>query len=157
MVTKIKPTGVDETLDFNFDEVRANSAIVSGSSNFLGTTNLQQLTEKIQTKTNATGTVEHDFSLGSVFYHTSPSANFTLNLTNVPVDNNKTSTIAVLIQQGIDAYFPTAFQIDGVAQTVKWSGGIAGSGTPLNLDIITFTLVRVSSSWIVFAQNAFFE
>jgi hypothetical protein len=36
----------------------------------------------------ATGVVVHDFSTAAVFYHTSPAANFTINITNVPTTVN---------------------------------------------------------------------
>ena len=93
-LTKIKPNAVDETLDYSFDDVNANTMSVLGTSTF------QQVTEKIQTKTAATGTVTHDYSLGTLFYHSSISANFTANITNVPTTNSRSIVVSLVLDQG---------------------------------------------------------
>jgi hypothetical protein len=54
-----------------------------------GTLSIQQLQETVQTKTGATGTVAHDWSSGSIFYHSSMTANFTCDVTNLPTVANK--------------------------------------------------------------------
>ena len=145
-LTKIKPTGINETLDFSFDDVSANTISVLGTSTF------QQSTEKIQTKTGATGTVTHDYSLGALFYHSSISANFTANITNVPTTNNRSIVLVLLLSQGVTAYIPNVLQIDGTPYTIKWINGTVPSGNPTGLDIVSFSLIRVSDTWTVLGQ-----
>jgi hypothetical protein len=120
-----------------------SSLIISGQ------TSIQQSIEVLNTKTSATGTVDHDFSTGAVFYHTSVSANFTANFTNVPTTDNRVIVISLIIVQGGTPYLPTAVQIAGVAQTIKWSGGAAPTGTASVVNTVTFALFRVSSAWSV--------
>ena len=142
-LTKIKPNAVDETLDYSFDDLSANTLIISGTSTF------QQSTEKLQTKTLATGEVTHDYSLGALFYHSSISANFTANITNVPTTNNRSIVVTLILIQGATAYYPSAMQIDGVSQTINWLGGSAPTPTANKEELVSFVLIRVSSSWIV--------
>ena len=63
-----------------------------GNVSISGQTNLEEVVETLNTKTAATGTVVHDFSTGAIWYHSSISANFTVNLTNVPTTNGKVIT-----------------------------------------------------------------
>jgi hypothetical protein len=79
----------------------------------------------------------------------------TFNLTNVPTDADKVMTINVFVTQGSTGYIPTTFQISGTNQTIRWSGGNAPAGTSSagKLDIFTFNLLRVGTSWIVIANS----
>ena len=114
-----------------------------------GLTTFYQTTEVVNTKTGATGTVVHDFNSGSLFLHSSIAANFTANFTNVPTTNDRSITMALILDQGATAYIPNAVQIDGAAQTIQWSGGSAPSGTNNYTDIVNFTLIRSGGSWTV--------
>ena len=114
-----------------------------------GLTTFYQTTEVINTKTGATGTVVHDFSTGSLFLHTSLTANFTANFTNVPTTNNRSITVALILDQGATARIPNAVQIDGAAQPIQWSGGATPSGTNNYTDIVNFTLIRIAGAWTV--------
>lgn len=101
-------------------------------------------------KTGATGTVTHDYTESNIWYHSSISANFTVNLTNVPNTNGYSTTVSLILAQGGTARYASAFQIDGVAQTVRFPGFI-GSFTPTanRVEVQTFVLTRISSAWIV--------
>ena len=96
--------------------------------------------------TSATGTVTHDLEKSAVFNHSSITANFTANFTNVPETLNRTVSVALILNQGSTAYMPTAVQIDGTSETVLWQGGSAPSGTASGIDIVSFTLIRPSTS-----------
>ena len=130
-----------------------SKATMFASPEFTGTTTLQQSTEVLNTKTAATGTVIHDFSTGAIFYHSSISANFTANFTNVPTTDNKTISVVLILSQGATAYLSEAVQIDGAAQTILWQGGAAPSGTASGRDIISFTFIRTSSTWTVLGSG----
>lgn len=121
----------------------AGDVIVTGIADLAGTR------ENVQIITGATGTVAHDFSTTSLWSHSAPVANFTANITNVPTDNNKSISIALVIAQGVTPYLPTAIQIDGVAATINWQGGSAPTGTASQTDIVGFTLLRLSNAWTV--------
>lgn len=95
------------------------------------------------------------YSDGNIFYLASaPSANFTINLTNAPTDNNKTMAISVIVTQGATGYLPNTFQVAGVQTTggtngIRWTTGSAPTPTSSagKWDIFSFQLVRVSSTW----------
>jgi hypothetical protein len=124
--------------------------ITPGTTTILnGLTTFYETTEVINTKTGATGTVVHDFSTGAVFYHSSLSANFTANFTNVPTTNNRTLAVVLVLSQGATPYLPTVVQIAGVAQTILWQGAVLPSGTASRVDVVSFTLIRTGSAWTV--------
>ena len=52
-----------------------------------------------------------------------------------------------MVTNGSTAYYPTAFQIDGVSVTPKWSGGTApSSGNANTIDVYTFTIIKTASA-----------
>ena len=122
------------------------------------TTDIISMSEAYTLITSATGTVEHDYAESGVFFHSSISANFTANFTNVPAvdsaDGNAVSVVLIL-EQGATAYLPTAVQIAGSAQTIKWANGAAPvpTSTAGKIDIFSFTFVRRSSTWTVFGSS----
>jgi hypothetical protein len=122
-----------------------------------GTTTLQQSTEILNTKSSASGTVTHDFSTGSIWYHNNISANFTANFTNIPTTNNRTIVVTLILGQGGTAYIPNAVQINSSSVTINWLGGEQPSGTTSGYDIVSFTLIRVSSTWVVLGSLTSYE
>ena len=148
-VITINPVAVTATSVGLGNVTNESKATMFTSPTFTGTVTLQQTTEIIDTKTAATGTVIHDFSTGSIWYHSSISANFTANFTNVPTTNNRSITVALILDQGATARIPNVVQIDGIAQPIQWSGGIIPAGTNNYTDIVNFTLIRSASVWTV--------
>lgn len=116
-------------------------------SSFTSTVTLQTVTEVLNTKTGATGTVAHDYSTGSTWYHSSIAANFTANITNVPTTDNRSLVVNLILVQGATAYIPSALQVDGSALTIKWVNGVTPTGNPNKVDIATFTLIRTGAAW----------
>ena len=117
-----------------------------------GLTTLTYTSEKLNTKTSATGTVSHDLSTGSVFYHSSISSNFTANITNVPTTNDRAIGVTLVLAQGVTAYMSTALQIAGSAQTINWVNNSIPAGTASKVDIVGFSLIRTGSAWTVLGQ-----
>jgi len=119
-----------------------------------GLTTLTFTSEKLNTKTSAgsAGTVTHDLSTGSVFYHSSISNNFTANFTNVPTTNDRALGVTLILAQGGTPYMSTALQIDGSAQTIKWVNNTTPTGTASKVDIVGFSLIRTGSAWTVLGQ-----
>ena len=106
--------------------------------------------ENYQPISGATGTVTHDVTNGGagLFYHTSLAANFTANFTNINSSLAQGSlSIALILVQGATAYMPTAVEIGGAATPILWQGGSAPSGTTNGIDVVSFTLLRGTSSW----------
>ena len=114
-----------------------------------GLTIIQQTSEVFNSKVDATGVVEHDYSTGAIFYHTSIDANFTANFTNVPTTNNRTNSAVLILVQGATPRVPSTIQINGVTQTIKYQGGTVPAGTANQIDVVSFTLIRADSAWTV--------
>ena len=108
--------------------------------------------EKLSILTGATGVVTHDCNNGYIFRHTTPTPDFTANLTNFYCNNNHVSSVSLMIIQGATAYIPTALQISGTGQTIKWQGGSAPTGNANKTDVFTFTITNLGASYDVIAQ-----
>jgi hypothetical protein len=117
-----------------------------------GLTSLQQYTESINTKTSATGTVDHDYSTGTIFLHTNIFNDFTANFTNVPTTTNKSITFKLVLVQGATPYMANAVQIDSVPQTINWLNSTPPTGNSAKRDVVVFTLLRSGSTWTVLAN-----
>jgi hypothetical protein len=119
-----------------------------------GLTTLTYTSEKLTTKTSAgsAGTVTHDVSTGSIFYHSSISNNFTANFTNVPTTNDRAIGVSLVLAQGGTGYIVNVLQIDGSTQTIKWVNNITPTGTANKVDIVGFSLIRTGSAWTVLGQ-----
>lgn len=121
---------------------------VSGGS-VTGLLTTQKTDEVINTKTNATGVVTHDFTSGSIWYHSNISANFTPNFTNVPTTDNRSIVNTLVLSQGATPYIPTALQINGVAQTIKWLGSTVPTAEAQTVNIVSFVMIRTNNTWTV--------
>ena len=100
--------------------------------------------------TAATGTVAFDTQTqGVLYYTTNASANFTLNFTNVNANLAIGDSISCVFlnTNGATAYYPTAFQVDSVAVTPKWSGGTAPTaGNASAIDSYSFIIIKTASA-----------
>lgn len=113
-----------------------------------------QIVDPVVTKTSATGTVTHDLRTGCVFHHSSISANFTANFTNVPTTNDRNVYVVLFLIQGGTPYIPNAVQIDGSAQTINWANGSTPTGNANKKEVASFTLIRTGSAWTVLGNYA---
>ena len=123
------------------------------NANLSGYTTQAQTAEVVSTTiTGATSIVTHDTSTGTTFYHTSIASNFTANFTNVPTTNNRTISVALILVQGSTPYYPNAVQINGTPQTIKWANALAPTPTASRVELVTFSLIYMSSTWTVIGQ-----
>lgn len=132
--------------------VGVGGALNVASLSVTGTTQVQQTQELLNTKTNATGVVVHDWSTGAIFYHTSISANFTCNITNLPVIANRAYVVTLILVQGASPFYANALQIGGNSVTIKWPNASAPTPTANRVEVQSFTLTYVSSAWTALAQ-----
>jgi len=132
------------------------SLTVSGDASVTGFITSQEFTEVTQSLTGATGTVTHNVAGGLIFVHTSVAASFTANFTNVPTTDNRSIVVTIVITQGATGFIPNAVQINSVAQTINWPGGVTPTGNANKRDVFTFALLRVSGAWTVLGNNGTF-
>jgi hypothetical protein len=112
-------------------------------------TSLTGTSDVVNTKYYATGTVDHDFSTGAVFYHISPSGSFTPNFINVPYTNNRTTSVVLIIEQGSTAYMPTDIQVNSDYKNLVWLNSTTPTGTANKKDVVSFTIINVDGTWRV--------
>ena len=108
--------------------------------------------EKFQTKADATGIVTHDCSLGHIFYHTSPDALFTVNFTNLNLTSGYATALTLIIEQGGTGFIPNSVGIGGVLQTLNWQGNITPTPSTNRTDVVTFSIINNSGTYIVLGQ-----
>lgn len=108
--------------------------------------------ERFQSKADATGIVSHDCSLGHIFYHTSPDANWTANFVNMNLNSGYATTVTLIISQGATGYYPNNIQIDNVAQTINWQGNATPTPSTNRTDAVTFSVINNSGTYVVLGQ-----
>jgi hypothetical protein len=94
----------------------------------------------------------HDCSLGHIFYHTSPNGNFTVNLTNLNLNNDYATTVTLVIAQGATGYYPSAVQIASAGQTLNWQGNVTPTPSTNRTDVVSFSILNNSGTYIVLGQ-----
>tara|TARA_B100000900_G_C20319121_1_gene609388 strand:+ start:205 stop:699 length:495 start_codon:yes stop_codon:yes gene_type:complete len=142
-------------LDGNFTDLNTRTTTLEGGSGIFDeqVQMSKGAEEKYSVLTGATGTVAHDCDNGKLFHHTTPAADWTVNLTNLNLNQNKFATnITLVITQGGTAYIPNAVEIGGAAQTIKWQGGSAPTGNASGTDVVSFTIMNDSGTYIVLGQ-----
>jgi hypothetical protein len=95
----------------------------------------------------------HPSSGSVIFFTTSATNNWTLNITYSATETLGTQlavgqamTLAVLTTQGATAYYNTAVQIDGTTVTPQWQGSAPAAGNPLGVDIYGYLIIKTSST-----------
>ena len=152
---------VADTATFSGVINASNTVNMSGNVVLTGRTDIQEIREYVVDSTIGSVTANvltANYQAGNIYWiNTAPSANFTVNLTNVPTDNLYSMSVTVVVQQGATGYIPNAFQIDGIAVSpaLKWTTGTAPTPTSSagKYDVFSFTLIRRASAWIVLGSS----
>ena len=136
----------------------SNTLSVTGNATFTGTTRIQQGAEKADISASSlSGTVNWDVLDGAIKYYTSSiGGNITLNFrgnANVALgavlNVGESLTVALLSTVGSTSYMPTEIQIDGVTQSVKYSGNIPPSNSTVSANSVTsynYTFLKTGAS-----------
>jgi hypothetical protein len=117
-----------------------------------GRSTLAGIIERMTNSNGSTGTVSFNLVSQSIFYVNSPAGDITANFTSVPTANNRILTPTVILSQSATARIVSAVQVDGAAQTINWSNGVAPTGTAGKQDVFGFSLIRSGSAWKVLGQ-----
>lgn len=140
------------TLDTNLYRYAADTLKTDDSLIVDGRLDVSEIRESVSSVSISTGTLTCDYNNGCIFYIASMSgvsANFTVNITNIPTDNNYAMTISIIVNQSSTGYYPSTLQIGGNGQSIKWVNDSAPSVNANKLDVYNFTLIRISDSWVV--------
>lgn len=94
-----------------------------------------------------------DLTTNTYFYITADATNnITPNFTNLNTvcAVNDSVTVTLIVTNGATPYKITALEIGGASQTIKWISGTApATGAANALDVYTFTVLRLSASYVV--------
>jgi hypothetical protein len=130
---------------------------ISGESNFGAHATFDRgVHERFYTITGATGTVTHNCWWGHLWYHTGVAANFTANITNLGLEQEDATNVAIVINQGNTGYIPNAIEIAGVSQTITWQGNSAPTPTDNGIDTFSFTILNRGGVYVVLGQMTSF-
>ena len=152
-ITDNKVTSAASNANLELDASGTGGIVAQAAMTFNGNAIFNTgVEEKFATLTGSTGTVTHDCDNGHIFYHTSPSADFTANFTNLGLTAEYGTTLTVIVNQGATARLPTAVQIGGAAQTLNYQGGVAPTGTDNGIDVMSFTVLNDGGTYVVLAQ-----
>jgi len=158
--TAITATGteinyVDITTLGTSEASKAVTADASAKVNFIGTTSVAEMIEKVTVQTSTTGTINFDLLTQAVeLYTANQAANRTINFRgngsttlNSVMAVGESMTAAVLMTQGGSAYYLNSYQVDGSSVTPEWSGGTApSSGNASSIDSYTFSIIKTADA-----------
>lgn len=116
----------------------------------------QGVQESYSNLTSATGVVTHNCANGQIFYHTSPSDNFTANFTNLTLASGRATSLTLVINQGGTGYIANNIQIGGSAQTINWSGNTEPTANTNSVDVMSFSVLNNSGTFVVLGQLSTF-
>jgi hypothetical protein len=112
-----------------------------------------QQTYEVVVPTVPSGVTIYDYTIGGSYYHNSPSAAWTVNITNVPSTQNRILVVALIISQGATGYLPSAYQVNGSVVSVKWAQGSAPIASNSKTDILSISLMNIGGVWTAFGQS----
>ena len=116
----------------------------SGNITSNGTFHFSETKESI-TFYETTGSITHDFNNNNtIFVRKTGGGNFTLNVNNVPTDNAG-YTITLIIEDSGGSGVPTSLNVDGVGQTIKWSGGSSPGHSGGAICVVSFALIAFNT------------
>lgn len=132
------------------------SATLSGTTSAFAATLINVAETTTISATAATGTIALYPSTQSILYYTtSASANWTVNLTfssgttmNTAMSTGQSLTVVFLATQGATAYYNNVVQVDGSTSgvTTIWQGGAPTAGNASGTDVYTYTVIKTASA-----------
>jgi hypothetical protein len=148
---EVSNTGVVLAVKFGQAGFKTLNFDIAGDLMLPGKLKLAQggVQEYFQAKVDATGVVDHDCALGQIFYHTSPDANWTANFANLDLGTSGSTNLVLVVEQGATPYYPSAVQIGGFAQTIKWLGNVTPTPSANKTEIATCTIFNTAGTFTV--------
>lgn len=148
----VNTISADTTLAANSDSVIPTQKAVKGyvdavspqynNVSLTGNTTIQRLYNVLNNLTGATGDVEHDVDLGTVWYHTFMISDFVVDIINVASTNDRSIKIILYLEQGAIPYVPTGVKVNLSSVPLLWVGGTPPTGTANGVDTVEITLIN---------------
>jgi len=149
-----------------YDSAGGTASVVAGltgnvNSTGISTFNIIQptdirvdnISEKLKRINGNTVAIAYNSGEGNIGLCTNPTGDITVNVTGIPTDSsfdNHTIVFSVIVNQTGTARTCTAVTLNGVTETIRWSGGslssAVGTATTLGYDIFSFTGINTVGS-----------
>jgi hypothetical protein len=145
---------VDSTYDIGDPNTNVWNNIFASNGHFNDLNLMSGAFEQTSNITNATGNTTMNCSNGHIFYLTSISGSFTPQFTNTGLDSGFSTSITLVLAQGNPAVVPTNnITIDGGSNlTVKWQGDVSPTGTVNGYDVVSYSILNNSGTFLVLGQ-----
>jgi hypothetical protein len=130
--------------------VVGGGAGIGGDVYIGGVVNSAGYVNNLTTYTGAVSYFVHDLLLGTSFYHSGMTGNFTAAFLNVPTTNNREFEVTLFLKQGPTGYYADGVQINGTVELIRWTGIKTPSSNLTDVQKIRF--VRVNNSWTILGQ-----
>lgn len=159
---------IDSTLKYNFTNpmpaTTTNAAAIVINGGLAVSTNAVIQTLSVVGPTFQTiqqvapsAVVVEDCSLGSIFYHSSLTANFTANFINVAPVEKTATTVDLVFKQGGLGYYATTIQINGNTTPFVWRNGAPPTACPVRTEIQTLKFLYINSQYTVLSDWASYD
>jgi hypothetical protein len=139
---------ISEDLSLNGRLFASGDVSLNGNVNISRVLRPTTISEPFITNTGTTSPYTFDYNQGATFYVTSPpAANFTVNITNVPTDINRTYCFTIIISSVTNKRFCNLLQINssGTNITPYFANGSPSTITSGTYITQTFSLQRIST------------
>lgn len=105
------------------------------------------MVQTLNSITGATGDVTHDCTNSHVFHHSSISADFVPDFTEITIDNNQTTKTTLVLEQGSTGYRPTAVKVNGTGSALYWEGTAAPTASVNAIDKVEMRIYKKSDAF----------
>jgi hypothetical protein len=113
------------------------------------------------TNTTATGPYALNYTTATSILNLTapPAANFTVNITNIPLSREAVYNIALSINTATNKTYCNVLTVNGVTQTIRYAGGVAGITLTSALAVVQTFSIFVSGgavSRVISSVSPFF-
>ena len=146
------------TITYAGDIVPATGGLytLGSANNTLGPSYFSQTGERFSTILGATGTVAHNWSDTSIWYHSSIASTFIANITNVPTVNNRTYVVIMNLIQGATPAYASTLLVNNSTTTINWVNATVPTPTANRREVESFSLFYFNNTWSALGQYTSF-
>jgi len=117
---------------------------------------VQQIIETLTVRSSLTGTVTHDWFSSAVWYHSSLTANISCAVTNLPTTADRSLVISLILNQGATPYYASTLTVNGTFTPIRWATGTTPTPAANKIEVESFTLFYVGTTWSALGQYTSF-
>lgn len=139
-----------------FTNVNVSTITSANGITNTGTTAVQQIIETMTVRSTLTGTVTHDWFSSAVWYHSSMTTNISCAVTNLPTTANRSLVVSLILNQGATPYYASTLTVNGTLTPIRWATGTTPTPAANKIEVESFTLFYVGTTWTALGQYTSF-